>query len=82
MYIFKFIFILFLAVWVLVASCGLSLVVVSGGYSLIEVCGVLIAVASLVAKPGSRFMGFSHCGPWAPERRLGSHGLSMGLIAP
>ena len=32
--------------------CGLSLVAVSGGYSLIEVCGLLIAVASLVAKHG------------------------------
>ena len=28
---------------------GLSLVVVSGGYSLVAVCGLLIVVASLVA---------------------------------
>ena len=34
----------------LVAPCGLSLVVASGGYSLVEVLGLLIAVASLVAE--------------------------------
>jgi len=28
--------------------CGLSLVVVSGGYSLVAVCGLLITFASLV----------------------------------
>ena len=38
--------------WVFVALCGLSLVAVSGGYSLIEVCGLLIAVAYLVVKRG------------------------------
>ena len=31
---------------------GFSLVVVSGGYSLVLVCGFLIAVASLVAELG------------------------------
>ena len=35
--------------WVFVAACGLSLVAASGGYSLVEVRGVLIAVASLVS---------------------------------
>ena len=29
---------------------GFSLVAVSGGYSLVALCGLLIAVASLVAK--------------------------------
>jgi len=32
--------------------CGLSLVAVSGGCSLVVVCRLLIAVASLVAEPG------------------------------
>ena len=38
--------------WVFVALCGLSLVAVSGGYPLTEVCGRLTAAASLVAKCG------------------------------
>ena len=35
---------------------GLSLVVASGGYSLISGCGLLIAVASLVAEDGLQGM--------------------------
>ena len=35
--------------WVLIAVLGLSLVAGSGGYSLAVVCGLLTAVASLVA---------------------------------
>ena len=35
---------------------GFSLVVASGGYSLISVCGLLIAVASLVAEDGLQGM--------------------------
>ena len=39
--------------WVFIALlCGLSLVAVSGGCSLIVVCGLLTAVASLVAEHG------------------------------
>ena len=41
---------LFLACWVFVAVCGLSLVVASGGYSLVAVGRLLITVASLVAE--------------------------------
>ena len=41
------IFIYFWLHWVFVAACGLSLVVVSGGYS-VAVCGLLFVVASLV----------------------------------
>ena len=37
--------------WVLVAAHGLSLVLVSRGYSLVAVCGLLIG-ASLVVKHG------------------------------
>ena len=44
-------FFLFWLLWVRVAACGLSLVVVSGGYSVV-VRGLLIAVASLVAEHG------------------------------
>ena len=36
--------------WVLDAVCGLSLAVVSRGYSLIVVCGLLIAAASLIVE--------------------------------
>ena len=36
--------------WVFVAVRGLSLVAVSGGYSVVAVCGLLIDVASLVAE--------------------------------
>ena len=35
--------------WVFTAECRLSLAAVSGGYSLVAVCGLLIAAASLVA---------------------------------
>lgn len=34
--------------WVFIAACGLSLVVESGGYSLVAAYGLLIAVASVV----------------------------------
>ena len=36
--------------WVFIDAQGLSLVVVSGGYSLVAVCGLLIVMASLVAE--------------------------------
>ena len=41
---------LFLVRWVLVASRGLSPVMARAGYSLIVVCGLLIAAASLVKR--------------------------------
>ena len=43
-------FIYFWLCWVFIAAHMLSLVVVSGGYSLVVVHGHLIAVASLVAE--------------------------------
>ena len=46
---FKNFVILFLAVWVFVAACRLSLVAESGGYSLLW-------------STGSRYVGFSSCG--------------------
>ena len=36
--------------WVFVAACGLSPVMASGGYSLVAVCGLLIAVVSLIVE--------------------------------
>ena len=38
--------------WVFIAVLWLSLVAVSGAYSLAAVCQLLIAVASLVEEPG------------------------------
>ena len=45
-------FFYFLCFWLcgVTAACGLSLVALSWGYSLVAVCGLLIAVASLVAE--------------------------------
>lgn len=61
---------------------GLSLAVVSGDYSLVAVCGLLVAAASLVVEcrlSGARASvaaapGLGSCGSWAPEHRLGSCG--------
>ena len=57
--------------WVFVAACGLSLVVASGGYSLVTGHGLLIAVASLVAEHGLSVLWLNTCGPWVLV-----HGLS------
>ena len=61
---------------------GFSLVVASRGYSLVEVCGLLIAVASLVVKhrlwgeQASAVVtrGLSGCSSWALEHRLNNYG--------
>ena len=47
-----YLFIYFSLCWVFVAACGLSLVVVSGGYSLAAVYRLLIKVASFVVEHG------------------------------
>ena len=47
---FFFLFKIVWFLWVFVAMCRLSLVVVSRGHSLVVVCGLLIQVASLVAE--------------------------------
>ena len=49
--VFKNIFIYFGLGWVFIAACGLSLVVVRGGYSTAE-SGLLIVVASIIAEHG------------------------------
>ena len=46
----NYLFIYLWLFWVFVAVCGLSLVAVSGGYSLVVVHGFLIEAASLVAE--------------------------------
>ena len=46
----KFLFISFWLHWVFIVAHRLSLVAASGGYSLVVVHGLLIAVASLVAE--------------------------------
>ena len=38
--------------WVFIAACGLSLAASSGCYFLVEVCGLPIVVACLVAEHG------------------------------
>ena len=55
--------------WVFGALSGSSLVVVSGGCSLVAMHKPLVAVASLVPSAGSRHAGFRSGGP-----RLGSCG--------
>ena len=51
--------------WGLVTTCGLSLVVMSRGCSLVVVRGLLIAVVSLVVEHGLQSTGFSGCGAGA-----------------
>ena len=44
--------------------CRLSLVAVSGGFSVVVVNGLLTAVASIAAERGSRHAGSVSCGLW------------------
>ena len=61
---------------------GLSLAVVSGDYSLVAMCGLLVvarrlsrAWASVAAAPG-----LGSCGSRAPEHRLGSWGAQASVL--
>ena len=45
--------------------CGLSLVMASRGYSLVEVLGLLITAASHCRAQALAYIGFSSCGTWA-----------------
>jgi len=65
---------LFVAVLGLHCCRGFSLIVVSRGYSLVVVNGLLVEAASLVRSTGSRFTGFGSCSSWALEHRLSSYG--------
>ena len=57
-------FIYFWLCWVFVAARGLSLVVESGGYSLLQCAGFSLWWL-LLWSTGSRRSGFSSCGTWA-----------------
>ena len=57
-----------------------SLAVASGGYSLVAVCRLLFAVASLVAEQGSWTCGLSRGGAQALEHRLRSWGAQAQLL--
>ena len=67
-------FIYFWLPWVFVAARGLSLVVASGGYSLLRCTGFSLRWLLLLRSTGSRHAGFSSCGSWALEHRLSSAG--------
>ena len=51
--------------WVFIAVGGLSLVVVSRGYSLLQCTGFSLRWLLLLRSTGSRCEGFSSCGTWA-----------------
>ena len=77
---------IYLLCWVF-AAAGFSLVVVSGGSSLVAVHGLLIAVVSLVVEPRPSGMGLlvaasgcSICASWALEHRLRSRGAGAQLF--
>ena len=58
-------FIYFWLRWVFVAVRGLSLVVVSGGYSSLRCTGFSSRWLLLLRNRGCRHAGFSSCGTWA-----------------
>ena len=60
--------------WVFVAAHGLSLVVVSGCYSLLRCAGFSLQWLLLLRSTGSRCTGFRSCGLQALERRPSSCG--------
>ena len=71
-------------------SCctGFSLVAVSGGHSVVAVCGLLTEVAPLIAVRGLGAVGFSGCGTRAqwlqlPDSRAQAQELQhTSLVAP
>ena len=74
--------------WVFVAVHGLSLVVASGGYSLLQCAGFSLRWLLLLRSMGSRHVGFSSCGTRAQQLWLaGSRAQAQqlwhtGLVAP
>ena len=83
-----FIYFIFWLCWVFVAVRGLSLVVVSGGYSSLQCVGFSLRWLLLLWSTGSRRTGFSSCSTWAQqlwcmgsrERRLSSCGAWAQLL--
>ena len=80
-YLFIYLFIYFWLHWVFIAVHGLSLVAVSGGYSLLRCVGFSLGWLLLLWSMGSRCVGFSSCdtrlsscGSQAVGRRLSSCG--------
>ena len=73
-------FIYFWLRWVFFAVHGLSLVVVSGGYSLLWCTGFSLQWLLLLRSTGSRCAGFSSCGSQALERRLSSCSTGTQLL--
>ena len=87
--ILKFIlFIHFWLRWVFIAACGLSLVTVSRGYSLLWCADFSLRWRLLLQSTGSRCAGFSSCGEQAQQLWLvGSKAQAqqlwrVGLVAP
>ena len=62
-----FSFLIFWLLWVFVAAPGLSLVAVSGGYSLLQCAGSSLPWLLLLRSTGSRHAGFSSCSTWAQQ---------------
>ena len=79
-YLFIYLFIYFGLRWVVVAARGLSLVAVSGGYSLLRCAGFSLQWLLSLRSTGPRHMGFSSCGSRALERRLSSCGAWAQLL--
>ena len=73
-YLFVCLFIYLRLCCVFIATCMLSLVVASGGYSLLQCTGFSLQWLLLLWSTGSRCTGFSSCGMRALERRLSSCG--------
>ena len=72
--IFIYLFIYLWLCWAFVSVQGLSLVVVSGGYSSLQCPGFSLRWLLLLRSTGSRRVGFSSCGAWASvaPRHVGS----------
>ena len=73
-------FIYFWLRWVFVVACGLSLVVASGGHSLLWCADFSPWRLLLLQSTGSRHAGFSSCGTRALEHRLSSCGTRTQLL--
>ena len=65
--LFNLFFFYFWLCWVFIAAHGLSLVVASGGYSLLPCTGFSLRWLLLLQNTGSRHTGFSSCGTWAQQ---------------
>ena len=77
---FFLVFIYFWLPWVLVVVCGLSLVVESGGYSLVVLHGLHIVVASLVVELGLLGIWSSVVAAW--EKAMAIHSSTLALKIP